>query len=474
MVYNGKPTRKWILREDSSSPTAALESVLLTAVIEAKEERDVMCADLPNAFIQAEMPPPKEGEERIIMKITGVLVDMLVQLSPETYGKSIVYEKNRKVVYVQVLRAIYGMLQSALLWYKQLRGNLEKKGFAFNPYDPCVANRVKYGKQQTICFHVDDLKSSHVDKTVNDKFAKWLSKKYGHHGKVKIHRGLIHEYLGMILDYSTKGKVKVNMTKYIKEMIEEFPIEFKKSDKSPTPSSDTLFQKSVGNILAEDDADTFHRTVAKGLFASKRARPDIQPTIAVLCTRVKKPRESDWKRVIRLLKYLNGTCDKELILSADDLQVIKWYVDASFAVHPDFKSHTGGSMTMGQGAIINISRKQKLNTKSSTDAELVAADDVATMILWTKLFLEAQGYDITENILYQDNKSAILLEKNGRKSAGKRSRALNVRYFFLTDQVEKGDIKIEYCPTDDMIGDYMSKPLQGKKFIEFRDKIMGE
>ena len=88
-------------------------------------------------------------------------------------------------------------------------------------------------------------------------------------------------------------------------------------------------------------------------------------------------------------------------------------------------------MTMGQGTIMSMSRKQKLNTKSSTTAELVGADDATTMMLWTKLFMEEQGYKIEENVLllYQDNKSAILLEKNGRKSMGEQSRALNVQYF---------------------------------------------
>ena len=80
---------------------------------------------------------------------------------------------------------------------------------------------------------------------------------------------------------------------------------------------------------------------------------------------------------------------------------------------------------------------------------------------------------MTKNILYQDNKNSILLKTNGRKSVGKRSRHLNVRYFFVTDQVEKGNLEIEYCPTDKMIGDFMTKPTQGKKFIEFRKNILG-
>ena len=120
-----------------------------------------------------------------------------------------------------------------------------------------------------------------------------------------------------------------------------------------------------------------------------------------------------------------------------------------------------------------MSKKQKLNTRSSTEAELGGADDAATMILWTGLFMEQQGYSLNKNILFQDKKSAILLETNGKRSAGKRSRVLNIRYFLLTDQVEKGNLSIEYCPTDVMWADFMTKPLQGEKFRKFRDKILG-
>ena len=87
--------------------------------------------------------------------------------------------------------------------------------------------------------------------------------------------------------------------------------------------------------------------------------------------------------------------------------------------------------------------------------------------------MEKQGYNINENILYQDNKSAMLLEKNGRASSGKQSRAINIRYFFLTDQIQEENLIVKYCPTDFMIGDYMTKPLQGKKFYQFRKMIMG-
>ena len=89
------------------------------------------------------------------------------------------------------------------------------------------------------------------------------------------------------------------------------------------------------------------------------------------------------EKLIKLLEYLKGTSKLCLKLKADNLQVVKWYVDASFAVHPDYRSHTGAVMTLGEGSIIAMSKKQKLNTRSSTEAELVGADDAATMILWT-------------------------------------------------------------------------------------------
>jgi hypothetical protein len=113
-----------------------------------------------------------------------------------------------------------------------------------------------------------------------------------------------------------------------------------------------------------------------------------------------------------------------------------------------------------------------LNTRSSTEAELVTADDTMSSTLWTRIFLEAQGYNVKENVLFQDNKSATLLEQIGRKSAGKRSRHLNIRFSFITDQIEKKNISIDFCPTDHMIGDYMTKPLHGKKFKMFRQKII--
>ena len=162
-----------------------------------------------------------------------------------------------------------------------------------------------------------------------------------------------------------------------------------------------------------------------------------------------------------------------MTIAADGTGVLSWYVDASFAVHPDMKGHSGGAMTMGTGFPLDKSTKHRLNTRSSTESEIVAVDDLIPQILWVRLFLKAQGFTVSDNILYQDNKSAMLLETNGRASSSKRTRHIEIRYYYVADRVAKGDLRVVWCPTDEMIADFLTKPLQGKAFVKFRDLLMG-
>ena len=129
-------------------------------------------------------------------------------------------------------------------------------------------------------------------------------------------------------------------------------------------------------------------------------------------------------------------------------------------------------MQWGLGTSISASLKQKLNTRSSTESELVGVDDMMEKVLWIKLFLEEQGVHVEKNIVMQDNQSAIRLEENGRASAGKRTRALNIRYCFITDQVQKGNLSVKYLPSEEMVADFLTKPLQGELFCKFQARIL--
>ncbi len=128
---------------------------------------------------------------------------------------------------------------------------------------------------------------------------------------------------------------------------------------------------------------------------------------------------------------------------------------------------------MGRGFPIINSTKQKLNARSSMESELIGVDDMMPSILWARYFLKAQGYKISDNVIFQDNKSTMLLQRNGKASSSKRTKHINVRYFFITDRISKGEVPVEWCPTKDMVADFMTKPLQGSAFKKFRDLLMG-
>ena len=373
-----------------------------------------------------------------------------------------------------VNKAIYGMLVASLLWYEKFCKDLEGFGFEFNPYDPCVANKMVNGNQHTIRFHVDDVMSSHMDPKVNDEFHDWLNQNYGSLGEVSSLRGKKHDYLGMNFDFSIPGHLVLDMIPYVKAMCDDFEEESGiKLGKSKVPAPANLLDRGKGPKVDSKLAELYHTYVMKAMYLCKRARPDIEPSIAILCTRVKDPIEDDWRKFLQMMKYLNATKTVKKYMSIDNPAIVKWYVDASYAVHPDFKSHTGGVMTQGNGSIITVSRKQKMNTTSSTEAELVATHDCLPGIMWTLRFLEAQGTPLQENILFQDNQSTILLENNGKKSSSRRTRHFHIRYFYLTDLIEKGEVQVKYCPTEDMLGDYMTKPLQGELFEKHFKSLMG-
>jgi hypothetical protein len=212
----------------------------------------------------------------------------------------------------------------------------------------------------------------------------------------------------------------------------------------------TVRDPSLAKVLPEEQMMAFHCTAAQLLFLSARVRRDIQPATAFLTTRVRSPDENDWGKVKRVLSYLKGTLHMPLILSADSLILSRWWVDAAYTVHNNCWGHTGAGMSFGQGMALSYSWKQKINTKSSTEAELVGVDDSLGYILWAHYFMIKQGYDMDPSLLYQDNMSAILLEPYGRATSSKRAKHIKVKYFLIKDKVDQEEITIKHCPTEQM------------------------
>jgi hypothetical protein len=142
-------------------------------------------------------------------------------------------ENGKAVIYVELLKALYGTLRAALLFWKLLSSKLVLWGFTINPYDWCIANKIIDGKQCTFFWHVDDLKISHVSEDVNTDIIKIINDEFGKEAPVTITRGKVHDYLGMNLDYSERGNVKIKMLDYVDKMLADLPAEMYGKASSP-------------------------------------------------------------------------------------------------------------------------------------------------------------------------------------------------------------------------------------------------
>ena len=462
---DGSKQRRYIKDdEQTASPTVNLETVHASFCIDAHEKRFSAITDIPGAYLHAGIPDDKE----ILLKFVGQFVDILCRVNPE-YSQYVRYENNVKVLYVKVLRAIYGCIFSALLWYELFSSTLEEMGFKINPYDRCVANKTVNGKQCTIIWYVDDLKISHVEKEVVMDVVTRLQEKFG---DLKVQTGPKYSFLGIDYEVKKDGTVEMTAEDQIKEAIAFFPEEINRHVRSPAGHG--LFEINENDeLLSTDKSDIYHSLVMKLMWIEKRIRPDIETTVSFLSTRVAQPNTGDWRKLKRLLQYLQTTIHLKRIIGADNLHSLFTWIDASYAVHPNMRSHTGGCMSMGLGTIHCKSSKQKLNTKSSTEAEVVGLSEYSPYNLWLVNFMNEQGYYLQTNDIFQDNQSAIRMERNGRNSCTGNSRHIHIRYFFVKDRQDKGEIDIKYCPTENMLADFFTKPLQGTLFEKFRDVIMG-
>jgi hypothetical protein len=198
----GRKQRLYKMKEETSAPTVAIESLFLSCTIDAKEKRTVITTDIPRAFLQTDV------DEVIHVRLQGPLATLLTKVDPKLYTKYLEHDKKGKpVLYVKLRKAIYDTLQAAMLFWKDLLAKLINWGYEINPYDWCVANKMIDGKQCTVLWHVDDLKISHSDPSVVEALIYLLNKEYGKINSLVSTRGKVHEYLGMTLDFSEEGKI---------------------------------------------------------------------------------------------------------------------------------------------------------------------------------------------------------------------------------------------------------------------------
>ena len=446
--------------EDTSSPTVAQSSAYVVLAVAANERRHVMSFDVTCAYLNADMP----GE--VIMELDPITTEILTKLDP-TF-KSFVDEHGK--VLVKLNKALYGCVESARLWYEHFKRALEKLGYTMNEYDPCVFNRwTESGFQSTVFFHVDDGIATCEEEAELDKLERQLRNEFG--GELNVTRGKRHEFLGLLLDFSQDGVVIIKAPRLIGEILEDFQI----SGTSRVPAGVGLFEIDEDSpLLSEAQRRKFHGGVQKLLYIASKCRLDISVAVSFLTTRVTIGTEQDLRKLLRTLRYLNWTTDVGLKLGGDEQGFIsvQIFADAAYGVHFDAKSHWGVTVTLGRGVVLGHSGKQRIVTKSSAEAELVAQSDSLGYGFRILNFVKAQGYCIEQGVIHQDNQAAIRLAETGR-STSSRTRHIKIRYFFLKQFLDSQELQVVFCPTDKMVADILTKPLQGECFAKGRDILLG-
>ena len=231
----------------------------------------------------------------------------------------------------------------------------------------------------TVVLYVDDLKVSFHTQEGLEEFIDELQKTYG---KLEPKRGKVFDYFGITADYTSRGVCKLSSPSYIDAAIVQYEGvhgEIRKGAKTPA-QVDLCTVRADARKLPEENRKAFHSFFARLLWVGIKTRPDTFVALSFLGKRTTIADEDDWLKLERLLSYLQATRNMPLIIGIDDLQVVKWWANASFAIHMDMKSHSRLFGSLGRGAIFARSAAQKLNTTSS-GSEVVAGSEMLTQAL---------------------------------------------------------------------------------------------
>ena len=278
----------------------------------------------------------------------------------------------------------------------------------------------------------------------------------------------------MVFDFSNEGRVMISQEQMVDKILSDYPEILPEHTEAEPAPMDLHKINPDSPLLPPEEREKFHSTVASLLYLSVKTRKDLSCAISFLTSRVKTATDQDRDKLLYALRYLNSTRNLCLILGGDDNgdMTAHLFTDASYGIHPDGKSHTGICLKFQRGSVAAKSIKQKVVSKSTAEAELIAQSDGVALGSWEIQFLEGQGYTLPKAMVYEDNKATILLATRGSPTS-ERSRHIKIRFFFIKQFLDSKEMELHYCATDQMIADVLTKPLKGSYFQRLRDYLLG-
>ena len=466
-VGGGHRQKRSDILAERVAPTARGASHNILMTIASKEGRQLHVGDIPSAYLQADHKPA-DGKPVFIVadKHTSSLI---AEAHPEYKD----YIMPNGTMILKVKKAMYGLVESAWLWYKELEKHLTGLGYKVSTSDRALFHKeiVRDGvivASNIASVHVDDIASAaspnKEGKALEEEF--WNSMEAKWPG-IKRQSGPYYRHLSWNIFQDPKTmQISKSQRDYIQEVVRVSGIE--KEFNLPSRSN-ILEDNQASELLPSQGISTFRSTLQKIAYA-REGRPDIDFVVSYLQTKQNSPSKQDWDDLSHLLGYLKKYPEKIITYKPTDLQ-LRGFADASYNLTTDARSHYGYIVTLGNSLIASKGGRIKTVVRSSTEAEISAVNELISDILWCRDILEDLGYPQQKIKMYEDNKSCITMLQQEPRNFHTKSRHVRVKWAFFREEYEKKTVKLLYCPTDKMIADLLTKPLGGKAHTLHSDRI---
>lgn len=388
----------------------------------------------------------------------GDLKDEIYMLQPEGFE-----EKGKENLVCRLTKSLYGLKQAPRCWYKRFDSFIMSLGYSRLYADPCAYFK-RFGESDfiTLLLYVDDMLVAGPDKGRVNELKTQLAREF----EMK-DLGPANKILGMQIHRDRNNrKIWLSQKNYLKKILRRFNMQDCKPISTPLPVNFKLSSEmcpSSENERMEMSRVPYASAVGSLMFAMICTRPDIAHAVGVVSRYMANPGQEHWSAVKRILRYVKGTSDVALCYGGTDF-IVHGYVDSDYAGElPKSRSTTGYVFKLAGGVVSWASKLQTNVVTSTTEAEYVAATFASKEAIWLKTLLEELGYYQEKIIIYCDNQSALHLARN--PAFHSRTKHIRVQYHFVREQVEEGTVDMQKVHTADNLADFMTKAINGDKFI---------
>ena len=448
------------------APTVPLEVAKMQLGLASFAKAEIEVFDIPTAYLNAQL----DVDKRHLMKFPRYLSQLLVQADPAAQE----FVQQDGTILVEIVRALYGLPESAKRWNQHFTNVLKAGGYQQCDSEPCLFKKgdVQSQNWSIITIYVDDcLHIFKGNKMRSELYATLIKSKLPAPTVQRLSVKLPISYLGMLIQH--KGSyLTLSQPGYINDLLTKYPPD----KKFKTPCTEDIFNPSASEFESPlVDVTAYLSMLMQLMFLATRTRPDILTAVCALATKCKEPREADRVRLQRVIGYLAEFKDMELHCNVSDLQ-LHAYFDAGWACHTDMKGHSGMVLTLGHLGfpILCKSQKQKVVTRSSTEAELVCMYSGVDLVLCYRLIGQFMGFpDKVPVPVHQDNTSSMKIATMGRGSSTSATKFMDLKFNWLKQHLESKVIALRYLSTNDMIADFFASPRIGATFRAMRRIIMG-